>query len=105
MKIPKYVQEMVADARFDRSFRNPSSNPGYTIIIPKRTYMQRASTFRKDLERLVAWATREHADAEILECPANTRYVRQVALVTITDPVMKYLEPYMIGEITGLILK
>lgn len=95
MKIPKYIQNIMGRARFDRNFDNPRSNPGYTIIVRKATPYTHADTFRKELERMVSWAKKEYADAEILECPEQTRNCTQTALVTVTDPCMKYLEQYM----------
>ena len=82
-------------ARFDLSYTNPNSDPGYTIWIRKATPYTYASTLRAECERLVAWARRNYADAEILECPKDTHYCNQAALVTITDPVMQKLEKFM----------
>ncbi len=93
--VPKYAQEMMSRARFDRSYRNPASEPGYSIWIRKSTPYARAATLRAECERLVAWAKRNYADAEILECPKETHYCNQAALVTITDPVMQKLERFM----------
>lgn len=95
IKVPKFVQEMMSRSRFDRSYTNPESNPGYTIWIRKATPYTKAITLRAECDRLVAWAKRNFADAEILECPTNTHYCNQAALVTITDPVMKKLEQFM----------
>ncbi len=95
LKVPKFAQEMMSRSRFDRSFRNPASEPGYTILIRKSTPYARAATLRAECERLVAWAKRNYADAEILECPKDTHYCNQVALVTITDPVMQKLEIFL----------
>ena len=95
LKVPKFVQEMMGRARFDRSYTNPTSDPGYTVWIRKATPYARAATLRAECERLVAWARRNYADAEILECPENTHYCNQAALVTITDPVMQKLEKFM----------
>lgn len=95
MKIPKYAQEMMSRSRFDRSFQNSKSNPGYTIIIRKATPQTMARTLRAECDRLVEWAKRNYADAEVLECPSKTHYCNQAALVTVTDPCMKYLEQYM----------
>ena len=94
LKVPKFAQEMMSRARFDLSYTNPNSDPGYTIWIRKATPYTYASTLRAECERLVAWARRNYADAEILECPKDTHYCNQAALVTITDPVMQKLEKF-----------
>ena len=95
LKVPKFVQEMMGRARFDRSYTNPASDPGYTIWIRKATPYTRVDTLQAECERLVAWAKRNYADAEILECPRDTHYYNQATLVTITDPVMQKLEKFM----------
>lgn len=95
MKVPKYVQDMMSRARFDLDYFNEKSNPGYTIVIRKATAYTKVDTFRAELDRLVAWAARNYAEAEVLETPSRTHYCNQVALVTITDPVMKYLEAFI----------
>ena len=96
MKIPVYVQELMGRAAFDRLYTNLKSEPGYTIKIKKATPYTYASTLRAECERLVAWANRQPCGpdtAAILECPADTHYCRQVAYVTIYDPIMQKLEP------------
>lgn len=95
LKVPKFAQEMMGRARFDRTYTNPASDPGYTIWIRKATPYTYASTLRDECERLVAWARRNYADAYILECPEDTHHCNQAALVVITDPVMQKLEPFI----------
>ena len=95
MVIPKYAQEMMSRDRFDRDFTNPKSIPRYTIWIRKATPYTHASTLQDECKRLVAWAQRNYADAEILECPKDTHYCNQAALVTIMDPVMRKLERFL----------
>ena len=95
LKVPKFAQEMMSRARFDLSYTHPAADPGYTVWIRKATPYTYASTLRDECERLVAWAGRNYADAEILECPKDTRHCNQAALVVITDPVMQKLEKFM----------
>lgn len=95
VKVPKFAQEMMSRARFDRLYTNPAAEPGYTIWIRKATPYTYADTLRAECERLVAWARRNYADAAILECPRDTHHVNQAALVVITDPVMQRLEQFM----------
>ena len=95
LKVPKFAQEMMSRARFDRSYTHPAADPGYTVWIRKATPYTYASTLRDECERLVAWARRNYADAEILECPKDTHHCNQAALVVITDPVMQKLEKFM----------
>lgn len=98
MKVPKYVQEMMSRARFDLNYQHPKSDPGYTIRIKKATPYTYASTLKEECERLVAWAKRNYAEAEVLECPKDTHYCGQSALVLITDPVMQALEKYIVED-------
>ena len=95
MVIPKYVQKLMSRAAFDRLYANEKSEPGYTIKIRKETPYTYASTLQAECERLVAWANKQPCGPDtalILECPKETHYCRQVAYVTIYDPVMKALE-------------
>ena len=95
MNVPKYAQQMIERACFDRQYQNPKSNPCYTIKIKKENPHTYASTLREECERLVKWARRNFAEAEILECSTETHHCGQVALVTITDTVMKHLERFI----------
>ena len=91
-KVPEYVQELVKGFEY-----NYGSNavPGYTISIRKpRPYMT-ARVFRALVERMINWANRYGADASVISTPLATRHnATQWAVVTIYDPVMKYLENY-----------
>ena len=98
MNIPKYVQELMSRAAFDRLYFNPKSEPGYTIKIRKATPYTKIDTLRDECLRLVAWANRQPCGPEtaaLLECPTATHYCNQAAYVTIYDPVMKALEQYI----------
>jgi len=95
MRIPRYVQLIMLRARFG-GYEDPRCNPGYTLVIRKESPYTQISTFRAEMEKLTAWANRqEGCFAEILDIPQVTHHCTQVALVTITDPAMKYLEPYI----------
>lgn len=98
MKIPAYVQELMGRAAFDRLYLNPASEPGYTIKIKKATPYTHADTLFDECSRLVSWANRQPCGPEtaaLLEYPKATHYCNQVAYVTIYDPIMKALEPYI----------
>ena len=100
MRIPKYIRELMERAKFE--IFNPYVNcvPGYTISIEKRTEYAQASTLKAEANRLVEWANREYRKmsgdntciANVDYLPTETHYRRQKAIVTITDPIMRYLE-------------
>lgn len=97
MVIPKYIQEMMSRAAFDRVYLY-GGDPGYTIKIRKASTQTYARTLEAECNRLVAWANRScptPGTAVMLHCPTVTRYHKQAAFVTIYDPVMKALEPYI----------
>ena len=89
-------------ASFDRVYSNPKSEPGYTIKIRKSTPYGYADTLKAECERLVKWANRVcpcaiegYYTAIVLEVPEKTNHCQQAAYVTIYDPVMQALEPYI----------
>lgn len=100
MIIPKYVQEMLNRSTYDYDFaKHPHYSAGYTIRIPKPTIYTLIPTFKKDVERLVAWCNRvspsEFEDiqtAYVLFIPASTHYRKQYAIVTIYDGLMQKIE-------------
>lgn len=97
MKIPKYVQEIMARSKFTLG----EGNPGYTIVIRKETPYTYLCTFQQEIERLVAWANRvvPHYDdvpnATIDRMPERNHHQYQFATVTIYDPIMQQLEKYI----------
>ena len=95
MKIPKYVQELMTRSYFALGPVHERASPGYTLWIEKATPYTQVDTLRAECERLCAWAKRNYADAEILSCPTETHHRPQRALVTVTDPCMKYMEQYI----------
>lgn len=100
--VPKYVQEILSRSKyeFDRCTGHEWYAPGYTIRIEKATPYTYADTFRAEIERLVKWANRvtgvEGLEiAFILSVPAETHHRKQVAVVSIFDPVMQKIEKYI----------
>lgn len=96
MKIPKFVQELMSRATWE--YDHPDGEPGYTVRIRKATPYTRAETLKAECERLVAWANRQPSGPEtayLLSCHTDTHYTSQSAIVTIFDPIMKYLEQYI----------
>ena len=99
MQIPKYVQELMARSSYEFDYCTHDSNyaAGYTIRVEKGSHRTYATTLKAEVERLCKWANRVGGaeTAHILSMPAATRYNRQLAVVTIFDPVMKHLEQYI----------
>ena len=92
MKIPKYVIEIMQRSRFLLGYYDP----GYTIMINKRTAYTTVQTLDNECKRLVKWAKRNGATlSEINKMPIKTHHYYQNAIVTITDPVMKQIEQYI----------
>lgn len=101
MTIPKYVAEILERAEY--SFCKEAI-PGYTIKISKWNHYEYADTFRKEIERLIAWANREYKKASktdeqiafIIDVPKETKHkYMQYATVTIYDPIMRHIEKYI----------
>ena len=93
MKIPKYVMDILSRSEF---YLAPTADPGYTIMVRKRTAYTTVDTFVKELERLVQWAKRNGATLSgINKVPPKTRHDWQYATVTIYDPVMVRIEEYI----------
>lgn len=115
IKIPKYIMSMLENSEFvyDKSMyyapfdggHVDSENfcVGYTIAIPKDTYMQAIYTFKDNLVRFQNWVNRVNKKlgnkeevCHIVYVPTQTRHMyMQYAYVTIYDPVMKYIEKYI----------
>lgn len=97
MNIPKYVLDIMARSEFVLGI----GDAGYTIRIHKATPYTQICTFQKEINRFVSWCNRQVPQME--DCPTArintipyiTHYYDQLAIVTIYDPVMKWLEPYM----------
>ena len=99
MKVPKYVQELMARSQYEYvNAKGEHYAAGYTLRIEKRSPYTQADTFRREIERLVRWANRTPAGpdtAYILYTPQDTRHCTQYALITIFDPVMQRVEKYI----------
>lgn len=106
MKIPTYIKDLMSRAEYEYDACASSENyaVGYTVRIEKSTRQQLASTFQKEIEHLIHWVNTRYKKlggiygecGYILSVPNKTQYKnRQYAVVTILDPVMKYIENYM----------
>lgn len=99
MRIPTYVKELMERSTFvyDHCKNHPNYGAGYTIKITKRSAYSQVDTLRKEVERLVKWANSTPAGeiAFILDVPTETHHVKQVAVVTIFDPIMQQIEKYI----------
>jgi len=99
MNIPKYVQEIASRSRYDFDVcRNHSLYaPGYTIEIAKATHYTYAATLCDEVTRLICWANRMSGEgtAMLLKTPSKTTLNMQYAYVTIFDPVMQRIEPFL----------
>lgn len=97
MNIPKYVIELLSKSEYN--FK--TGEAGYTINIHKPVEYMRAATFNSAIERLVKWANRQYPIMEdaptayINRLVDKTHYCDQIATVTIFDPVMQKIEPYI----------
>ena len=104
MTIPKYVQELMQRSQYEFNHHYYSKykdnyDVGYTIEIEKSSTYGYAETLLAEIERLKKWVERQAGgEMIILEFPKETHYRRQYAVVTIFDPVMKYLESYIPSE-------
>ena len=93
--VPIFVKNLLRGAKFHfGTFKNNADYAvGYTIEIRKRSDYQTAGTFKKEIERLQKWANRQPGgDCRILMVPKETHHCKQIAVVTIFDPIMMRLE-------------
>lgn len=98
MNIPKYVIDLMNRAKYEYDFFINDDNyaVGYTIKIKKYSAYQKVDTFNAEIDRLKAWVDRQVPNTcYILNKPTKTHYNNQVAIVTIFDPIMKYIEEYI----------
>lgn len=102
IKVPKYVEGLMNRAEF--YFDDDFALPGHTLSIKKRTPYQNIESFKEEIERLSSWIKRSciafGMDEEcvgkmvvIHYVPDRTRYAQQKAVITVLDPIMKFLEP------------
>lgn len=98
MKIPKYIQEIMARSTyyFDFDSKDKRYAAGYTIIIRKPSPYTQVETFKKELVRLQKFCARHDTLCLIVSAPQKTHYTNsQTAIVTIFDPLMMQLEKYI----------
>ena len=104
--VPKYVADLMNRSEF--YFDDNFALPGYTLSVKKRTPYQNIKSFKKEIERLSSWIKRNcialGMDKECAEkvvaihyVPDRTRYAQQKAVITILDPIMKFLDPFAVS--------
>lgn len=104
MKIPKYIEELMERAQYEYDERYYRRNKdtystGYTIRIEKRSDYSKIDTLQGEMDRLKTWVERQPGgEFHLLDIPEVTHYHRQYAVVTIFDPVMKYIESFIPSE-------
>lgn len=99
MKIPKYVQELMSRSKYAIGY----GSPGYTLEIYKSTPYTRVETLRAEIIQLEKWVKKMMPPEDeigvptivVNRVPVNTHYCEQYAVVTIYDPVMKWIEEYV----------
>lgn len=108
MTIPKYIQDLLSRCEWAveaRPCRLPKGcDPGYTILLHKRTFFSRARSLEREARSLKDWCDRQmtkrdpdydpgkHSIAVIHHCPSLTHYNDQWAVITIYDPIMQQIE-------------
>lgn len=93
MKTPNYIISAIANAEF---YFGKDGCVGYSIKIFKHTKYEYAQTLEQRCRSIVSWCNRQiDGSAEIVYCPAYTRYEQQFGIVTIYDPMMMQLEKYI----------
>lgn len=93
--VPEYVKNLLCGAKFEfgQWKKNEDYAVGYTISIRKPSDYQTAITFKKQIERLQKWVNRQPGgDCRILMVPKETHHCKQIAVITIFDPIMFRLE-------------
>ena len=96
MYVPKYVQELMGRATYAQEY----GDPGYTLEIRKSSPYAYASSLAAEIKRLENWARRRMPEdgvpmITIDKIPEKTVLSQQHAVVTIYDPLMQSLEPYI----------
>lgn len=107
MNTPKYIIDIMSRAKYAKGY----GEPGYTIEIHKARPQTLASTFEKEINRLVKYTEREWMKrlkangwtpdegfepiSYIQSVPSKTHYCDQYAVVTIFDPIMLDLEKWI----------
>ena len=100
---PNYIKDILSRSQFavdSGRFFMDDDDPGYTILVHKRTAYTRVDTLKAECERLEKWARRMWPDLDwenlpvvlIRRVPTRTHNYDQFARVDIYDPVMLRLE-------------
>ncbi|GHU92765.1 hypothetical protein FACS1894208_00590 [Clostridia bacterium] len=96
MKIPNYVKTLMERATYNYDSKSPGYCVGYTIDIEKRSEYGWASFLEAEIGRLKKWVERQQGgEMAIIYVPKDTHLRRQVATVTIFDPVMQHAEKFI----------
>ena len=100
--IPNYIKDILSRSQFamDSGRFMVGDDPGYTILVHKRTAKTMVYTLQAECERLEKWARRTWPDLDwenlpavrIRRVPPRTHNYDQFARVDIYDPVMKRIE-------------
>lgn len=97
-QIPVWLTEIASRSRISDDYQQKGMIPGYTLIIRKRTAYENVCTFRKEIDHLLAYCKRNFCEAEVIDFPYTTHHVVQTAQVIVFDPVMRWMEPYLMDE-------
>lgn len=100
--IPNYIKDILSRSQFavDSGRFMDDDDPGYTILVHKRTAKTMVYTLQAECERLEKWARRTWPDLDwenlpavlIRRVPTRTHNYDQYARVDIYDPVMQRIE-------------
>ena len=106
--IPQYVKDIMSRSEFavDSGRFMDDDDPGYTILIHKRTQYTMVRSLKADCARLESWARRMFPDLDwenlpvviVRRVPTRTHYYDQFARVDIYDPIMKRIEDLIPGR-------
>jgi hypothetical protein len=106
--VPQYVKDILSRSQFavDSGRFMDDDDPGYTILVHKRTARTMVYTLQVECERLEKWARRTWPDLDwenlpvvrIRRVPTRTHNYDQYARVDIYDPVMQRIEGLIPGR-------
>ena len=107
--LPKYIVSLLEEKRLRPClYKDNDDNRdfwGYTFRLNQRFRTTEDGRFKRDLQRLVDYAQRNHADAMILECDYHMNRGSRIwsAIIGISDPVAQAIESacHMKRSITG----
>lgn len=100
MNVPKYVIDLMENSTYNFDSTSEDYAVGYTINIHKKSEHTMINTHIAEVEKLKKWVERQRGgECLIISKPTKTHFCKQYITVTIYDPVMKFLEPYIGKEI------